>query len=862
MSPTSASAEFFSDVIVTSPNGIWTDSRAYSTLNAAITAVGADQRTVKIVSPQVVTTLTVPANVTLVFERDGSINNSGQLTINTRNISAGSKQIFTGVGDIDFAAGSVVKTSWFPSLYDAINLTSDASLTLLVDNQAHVTTTCALGNNVTLKWDSPNNIIQVDAGVVFSNIKNIEAGNYQIFAGTGDYDFLDGTKLKLNWFNSLHSVVAQVESEKVTIEVSDENVISYDDTIPTNMEIKVLNGGILNIDAGRTLTINGPFSAGLYQVFSGDGSVAGLRETNVLWFGATGDGATDNQAAFVDAFASVIAGGEVFIPKQSSFYSYNNDDGLSDAVDISQSTIVKLDGTIKSTNSTNQADPPFIFNVTEEYVTFKGTGTLQGPGTFVVNETDSTHLPGLIKVSNHHCTIEGITFVDGPEVSIFLANPSYVKIHNCDFTGGPLVADATSSQHYYIHSRGGDHHLITDNSFYADSSGGSTRTAIDYTSSIIFNNLIITDNHFLNIHEHATYLTAITDSVISNNTVRYEQAAADQLGNALKVGGDRNIVSGNTLYNCAKGGIAAYDSSNSVIANNTIYNFGQIGISITDNVANTVGFSYNTIDSNVLEASTDGRIVLNGISYIGTATTTADCIGGKITNNTIIAAGSTTADRAAISVYHTNVSYSMIDFDISYNKIRTPKNISIYLVNVTESVISFNSFKNPGTASSRFIYIDTVTNCTIEGNIGRDDQSPALTDSFLRINGVNNLNILLLNNSCFTTGNAAGLGKNPTYNITGRGNRLSEDYPLTGTFTMNNVATCLITNHNFENSAVTGGNSVIRLTPLNGAAGDIIGSAYSLYVYTATAKTSFSVRTANTVAVAAVDAIFAYEIIQ
>ena len=58
--------------------------------------------TIVIANAHTVTALTVPANVTLKFERDGSITNSGQLTINTKNIIADDHQIFTGTGDIDF----------------------------------------------------------------------------------------------------------------------------------------------------------------------------------------------------------------------------------------------------------------------------------------------------------------------------------------------------------------------------------------------------------------------------------------------------------------------------------------------------------------------------------------------------------------------------------------------------------------------------------------------------------------------------------------------------------------------------------------------------------------------------------------
>ena len=94
-----ASANFFPDIIVTSANGIWTDTRAYATVNAAVTAVGAvNKRTIVIPSAQVVTALTVTANITLRFERDGAIANSGQLTIQTLDIEADDHQIFTGAG--------------------------------------------------------------------------------------------------------------------------------------------------------------------------------------------------------------------------------------------------------------------------------------------------------------------------------------------------------------------------------------------------------------------------------------------------------------------------------------------------------------------------------------------------------------------------------------------------------------------------------------------------------------------------------------------------------------------------------------------------------------------------------------------
>jgi hypothetical protein len=269
-----AKAEFFSDVIVTSPSGIWTDARAYATLNAAITAVGANQRTIKIVSPQVVTSLTVPANVTLEFDRDGSITNSGQLTINTKNIIAPNRQIFTGAGNIDFASGSVIKTGWFNSIESAFALTTNDTVTLIVSKAQTITASYSPGTNVHLKWEAPGNILTVNAGVTVSNINQITAGNYQLFAGAGNFRFRDGTNLNSSWFSSLRSIITWVSTNRVTLTLQGTLLVDFTDTVPTNIHIDVdTQRGLLSISGGVTLTINSNIQAGPYQWFSGAGTV-------------------------------------------------------------------------------------------------------------------------------------------------------------------------------------------------------------------------------------------------------------------------------------------------------------------------------------------------------------------------------------------------------------------------------------------------------------------------------------------------------------------------------------------------------------------------------------------------------------
>ena len=269
-----AKAEFFTDIIVTSPNGIWTDSRAYSTLNDAISTVGANERTITIVSPQTVNTLTVPSNVTLKFERNGSITNSGQLTINTTNIIAPNRQIFTGIGNIDFAPGTVVKSGWFPNFESALALTVNDTVTLKVTKSQTLTASFAVGNNVTLSWDSPGNILTANAGVTVSNIGQVNAGSFQLFAGAGNYRFRDGTNLNSSWFNNLRSIITWVSTNRVNLTIQGTLLVDLDDTIPANIHVDMdSQRGLLNINPGIILTINSAFSPGPHQCFTGTGTV-------------------------------------------------------------------------------------------------------------------------------------------------------------------------------------------------------------------------------------------------------------------------------------------------------------------------------------------------------------------------------------------------------------------------------------------------------------------------------------------------------------------------------------------------------------------------------------------------------------
>jgi len=108
--------------------------------------------------------------------------------------------------------------------------------------------------------------------------------------------------------------ITAISTSNKTLLVTEVETCDTNFTVPANVTVRFERGGKWTINNGITVTFNGQIDAGLWQIFEyvGTGTLTGtpqVREFNPQWFGAKGDGTTDDITAITNTIAALPTNG-------------------------------------------------------------------------------------------------------------------------------------------------------------------------------------------------------------------------------------------------------------------------------------------------------------------------------------------------------------------------------------------------------------------------------------------------------------------------------------------------------------------------------------------------------------------------
>lgn len=408
--------------------------------------------------------------------------------------------------------------------------------------------------------------------------------------------------------------INQIEQEIIEISQNAINAISLDTiedlttyTGSSLVIVKDLNrGGIfvskteIDIDpnTGSLYTVNGG------TVFAKLGGGFWVRQysgaVNVKWFGAVGDGITDDRLSFTKA---LLSSDSVLVPSGNTFL-FNVTGGLTSVVEVVSNKTLIINGDIKSNYGKLQDNPPSLFRVTGDNVSFYGTGSLIGNG--YIDDRNMgipEQVPSLIYVTGNNFKLKNVVIDTPSKAGILLYNCINANI-STTFLGGVKSYTVGNTAYFGVYVYLGGYHKIYDCVFKENSLGGKYISSIFLANS---NYCSITNNVAYGSWEKLIYC-ASSHTLIEGNS--YHAPSPQNYTDAYRIMGDFNTLTGNYSIG-ANGGCQVLNGGYNIISNNTFLNCRQLGININDDKNIGAG----SLDGN--EVKNNKITVLNGIAFGG-----------------------------------------------------------------------------------------------------------------------------------------------------------------------------------------------------------------------------------------------------
>ena len=489
--------------------------------------------------------------------------------------------------------------------------------------------------------------------------------------------------------------------------------LTTSETITSNITLRIENGAIL--DGAGTLTQNGPFEAGLYQVFGSSITVSfgngAAKRVYPQWGGAVSNGTTDDAAAIQQMADSLAAGMVLYFPRGSSHYD------ISATIDIDQVDNVTLEFAPGAELQLTASGKNGI-SITKNHVTVR-RATMEGEGTFVTDNYVTGHK--LIKSTGDHTTIE-YCYLKEPENVGILVEGEYPRIHHNVIQGGPYFADAaaigTDRQHIGIMVEATSdyceiaHNVVKANS---DANAGKVIQGVFMASGANIRDCIISNNKILAVWDHALYLnvenSVVTDNICKQGGIKVRQRAHGTADNGNTITGNVIDVNSATAPLSGDYGLHLGNAQYSVISGNTISR-AQVGGIVFAGTDDPYAAIHNTVIGNNIFNIREGQCYGIGVDD-------SDCVAFKyniISNNNIYDIGDSTYGKGiSIHAISDGTGHEFNKFD--NNNISKTRQEGIYLQRMTNGTCNGNQVYNTGiNAATVGINLSDVRNYEIRHN--------------------------------------------------------------------------------------------------------------------------------------------------
>ena len=431
----------------------------------------------------------------------------------------------------------------------------------------------------------------------------------------------------VEYYGTLADAVNAIGSMAAVLYLTERTIVDADVTVPSNitLDLQSLGRGEFVIDSGVTLTINGPFEAGLYQVFSGNGSIVfgsvSVTEAYPEWWGI--DGVADEVQINAAITSLTLTGGNVLLTG-----SYIVNDSINA---VSNVNLIGIEGTTTISVGTAYINALAVVNegnIVVSGISWVGSGSVDGTERLIYVEPGNN-----IKIL--HCTFEDSL------IAVHLQTVTKVWIEFNKFTNILRKSDYTLG-YGVVAGKDSEDVYITHNKFY--SVGRHCIYVSSGTSNTIVANNIITEVTGTPIaiyslsSQNRMYNIQVLNNII--NGVRDPGGGVDGI-TGIEVNGnvENFVISSNQIYDIddAPGHLITGIIVHTDLDYPDVVRSGIISNNLVDTIDNGDGIRI----CNAADLQITGNHIKNlsdkiGINISASGTGTSSFVSGIIVENNII----------------------------------------------------------------------------------------------------------------------------------------------------------------------------------------------------------------------------------